>query len=154
MLNRTLVGGIGGEDGEESIKHLNYNAVCAYAAQTLQELNQRAKAPQRQSDKSQVFCPSGATAFAEIVLSALFQSMGSLAPHLRAPCGEQRQIHGVSSHCTIVGPATQRSLARNTTLVWLVDQQCLLVGVHFDHATTAPVAHALRPHGFLGYARV
>ena len=50
-LKHTVVGGEIGEDGKESLRGLNYNAVFAYAVKAIQELSQTVQAQQVQIDE-------------------------------------------------------------------------------------------------------
>ena len=50
-LRHAVVGGVVGEDGKESLRALNYNAVFTYAVKAIQELSQLVKAQQLQIDE-------------------------------------------------------------------------------------------------------
>ena len=50
-LRHAVVGGKVGEDGKESLRGLNYNAVFTYAVKAIQELSQIVKAQQVQIDE-------------------------------------------------------------------------------------------------------
>jgi hypothetical protein len=50
-LRHAVVGGIVGEDGKETLRALNYNAVFTYAVKAIQELSQLVKAQQLQIDE-------------------------------------------------------------------------------------------------------
>ena len=50
-LRHAVVGGEIGDDGQESIRSLNYNAVFTYAVKAIQELSQLVKAQQLQIDE-------------------------------------------------------------------------------------------------------
>ncbi|MFM7979027.1 MAG: tail fiber domain-containing protein [Candidatus Fonsibacter sp.] len=52
-LRHAVVGGTVGEDGKETIRGLNYNAILTYAVKAIQELNQIVKAQQVQIDELQ-----------------------------------------------------------------------------------------------------
>ena len=50
-LRHAVIGGTVGEDGKESLRALNYNAVFTYAVKATQELSQLVKAQQLQIDE-------------------------------------------------------------------------------------------------------
>jgi hypothetical protein len=52
-LKHAVTGGEIGEDGKESIRSLNYNAIFTYAVKSIQELSQLVKAQQMQIDEMQ-----------------------------------------------------------------------------------------------------
>ena len=51
QLKHAVVGGEIGDDGKESIRALNYNAIFTYAVKAIQELSQLVKAQQLQIDE-------------------------------------------------------------------------------------------------------
>ena len=53
QLKHAVVGGEIGDDGKESIRALNYNAIFTYAVKAIQELSQLVKAQQVQIDELQ-----------------------------------------------------------------------------------------------------
>ena len=52
-LKHAVMGGEIGEDGKETIRSLNYNAIFTYAVKAIQELSQLVKAQQVQIDELQ-----------------------------------------------------------------------------------------------------
>ncbi|MFM7981415.1 MAG: tail fiber domain-containing protein [Candidatus Fonsibacter sp.] len=52
-LRHAVVGGTVGEDGKESLRGLNYNAIFTYAVKAIQELSQIVKAQEVQIDEMQ-----------------------------------------------------------------------------------------------------
>ncbi|MFM7988889.1 MAG: hypothetical protein ACKPKO_57215, partial [Candidatus Fonsibacter sp.] len=52
-LKHAVVGGQVGDDGKESVRALNYNAIFTYAVKAIQELSQIAKAKQVQINELQ-----------------------------------------------------------------------------------------------------
>ncbi|MFM7984371.1 MAG: tail fiber domain-containing protein [Candidatus Fonsibacter sp.] len=52
-LKHAVVGGQVGDDGKDSVRALNYNAICTYALKAIQELSQIVKAQQVQLNELQ-----------------------------------------------------------------------------------------------------
>ncbi|MFM7985708.1 MAG: hypothetical protein ACKPKO_40985 [Candidatus Fonsibacter sp.] len=52
-MRHAVVGGTVGEDGKESLRGLNYNAILTYTVKAIQELSQTVKAQQVQIDELQ-----------------------------------------------------------------------------------------------------